>query len=203
MFAENIVNSASGAVAFMFRKIIEDNKMVNTFKNLIDVYADDNSTNSGDKSRIKTNYNTHTDAGEMTIKIFNMLFRNILKVKHIDYTLDIKYKGQLLSINYRVKEIDKKNQDQTVYDMFRKILALGLSNDLDEKTGLYAKSITDTNVAETKKKYDLLKKTNSKKMSFKTLILFLNNVFECEFMVLTANITHGKNNLSAFVKINF
>ncbi len=203
MFAERIVNNASGAVALMFRKIIEDNKMTNTFRNLIDVYASDNSTNSSDKSRIKTNYTTHTDNGEMTIKIFNMLFRNILKVKEIHFTVDIKYGDEILTVRHLVKEVDEKNDDATVYEIYRAFLKLGLSKDLDNKLDGYVKTITKTNVEETKKKYELMKKNNSKKMSFKTLILFLNNIFGCEYLILSVNILHGKHTMSSTVKINF
>lgn len=203
MFAENIVNSASGAVAFMFRKIIEDNKMTKTFENLIDVYASDNSDNSADKSRIKTNYVAHTDNGEMTIKIFNMLFKNILKVTHIDFTVDVKYNDKVYSVKYRVKPVDEKNKDQTVHDIFKELLKAGLGEDLDSKVTSYVKTITSTNVEENKKKYEMIKKSNSKKMSFKTLIDFLNLVYCCDYIVLSTNILHGKKTLDSTVKINF
>ncbi len=203
MFAGNIKISAAGAIALMFRKIIQDNRMTQTFVNLIDAYASDNSTNSSDKSRIKTNYTAHTDSGEMTIKIFNMLFKNILKVTKIEFTIDVKYKDKIHTVNYSVKQVDEKNEDSTVHDIFKGLLKTGLGKDLDSQLEKYVKTITSTNVEEGKKKYEMMKKSNSKKMSFKTLIDFLNLVFECEFIVISVNIFHGKKTLDSTVKINF
>lgn len=203
MFAESIVNNASGAIALMFRKIIEDNKLTNIFETLIDVYASNNSNNSGDKSRIKTNYNTHVDSGKMTIKIFNMLFKNILNVSDIHFTVDVKYNDKVYTVKYLVTEVENKNEDTTVYNIYKALLKLGLGNDLEKKLDEYVKTITRTNVEFTKKRYELAKKNNSKKMSFNTLVKMIGEVFGCEYLILTVNITHNKHNLNSTVKINF
>lgn len=200
MFTESIVNNASGAVALLFRKIIIDNKLSNQFKNLIDVYADNNSKDSQEKSKIKTNYTTHFNSGELTIKIFNMLFRDILKVKSITYTLDVKYGEETYTASY-CDELKSKDTE-TVSELYKSIAKQGLNKDLDNKLEAFAKARTDTSTEKNKEMYNRLHQINSKKMSFKTLVFILNNVFNCEFLVLTAVIKHGKNTLSSTVKIN-
>lgn len=200
MFSENIVNNASGAVALLFRKIINDNKLNNLLETLIDVYADNNSKNSQEKSKIKTNYNTHVDKGKMSIKIFIMVFKEILKVKDIEFSLDIKYNNKVYTTSLKV---DMENYHDTVSVLFKKVLKLGLNNDLDKKLDIYASSITETNNDKFKKKYSLMQQINSSKMSFKTMVLLFHKVFECEYLTLSVLVKHGKNNLISDVTLRF
>lgn len=200
MFSENIVNNASGAVALLFRKIINDNKLNNLLETLIDVYADNNSKNSQEKSKIKTNYNTHVDKGKMSIKIFIMVFKEILKVKDIEFSLDIKYDNKIYTASLKV---DMENYHDTVSVLFKKVLKLGLNNDLDKKLDIYASSITETNNDKFKKKYSLMQQINSSKMSFKTMVLLFHKVFECEYLTLSVLVKHGKNNLISDVTLRF
>lgn len=200
MFSENIVNNASGAVALLFRKIINDNKLTNLLETLIDVYADNNSKNSQEKSKIKTNYNTHVDKGEMSIKIFIMIFKEIMKVKEIEFSIDVKYNDEVYTNSVLV---DMENYNNTVSVLFVKVLKLGLNNDLDKKLDTYAASITETNNDKFKKKYSLMQQINSNKMTFKTMVLLFHRVFECEYLTLSVLIKHGKNNLISDVTLRF
>lgn len=203
MFTKPIVHNASGGVALLFRKIINSNKLYNLLTNLIDTYADINSKDSDDKSKIKTNYTTHKDNGKMTIKIFNSIFINIFKAKEITFTIDIKYKDKLISASHEVDlDISDAKEDITVSSLMKILLENGLNEDLVESLDNYTKSISSTELEKNKKKWNLLQQINSDNLSFKIMVNNLKLIFNVEVITLSAIVKIGKSNFGDSVTIN-
>lgn len=85
------VNSADGALARLFRKIVMEDKLLSRIDSLVNSYADRTETTKAGKSKCKNNLFTHIGNNKMTFKIFVMLLQKVFRVKKIDVNITIFY----------------------------------------------------------------------------------------------------------------
>lgn len=195
MFNSKILNNASGAIALLFRNIINNNNLTGVLAVYIDMRCDRECKNSQEKSALKTNYNTHIDKGQMTVKIFIKLFKELFNVKYMAFTISTKYKNKIVE-HKEVLDLKEKNDD-VVYLLLHGLLEKGLNEDLGENLTSYIKNNPNikTNVEMDKEKYTQMSQINCRLLTWKKLVDKLNDIFQVEYIKLSVNIEYGKKGI--------
>lgn len=195
MFNSKILNNASGAIALLFRNIINNNNLTGVLDVYIDMRCDRECKNSQEKSALKTNYNTHINKGQMTVKIFIKLFKELFNVKYMAFTISTKYKNKIVE-HKEVLDLKEKNDD-VVYLLLHGLLEKGLNEDLGENLTSYIKNNPNikTNVEMDKEKYTQMSQINCRLLTWKKLVDKLNDIFQVEYIKLSVNIEYGKKGI--------
>jgi len=85
------VNSADGALARLFQKIVIEDKLAPRLESLVVNYAERTETTRATKSKVKNNLFTHINNNKMTFKILVMLLQKVFRVKKIEINITIFY----------------------------------------------------------------------------------------------------------------
>lgn len=194
MFDSKILNVAGGAITLLFRNMIKNNNLEKVVMIYINMYCDKNAVTSQDKSALRTNYKTHVNKGYMTIKIFIKLFKELFNAKYISFNVEVKYDKKVVT---HLVELDlKKDNADTVYLLFKGLLANGLVQDLDSKVASYVKkNKLDNGLEADRLKYVILGKINSELMTWTTFVDTLKDVFEVDYVKLDGKVEYGKKTI--------
>lgn len=195
MFNSKILNNASGAIALLFRNIINNNNLTGVLDVYIDMRCDRECKNSQEKSALRTNYNTHINKGQMTVKIFIKLFKELFNVKYMAFTISTKYKNKIVE-HKEVLDLNSKNDD-VVYSLLHGLLEKGLNEDLGSNLTNFIKNNPNikTNIEMDKEKYTQMSQINCKLLTWKKLVDKLNDIFQVEYIKLSVNIEYGKKGI--------
>lgn len=195
MFNSKILNNASGAIALLFRNIINNNNLTGVLDVYIDMRCDRECKNSQEKSALRTNYNTHINKGQMTVKIFIKLFKELFNVKYMAFTISTKYKNKIVE-HKEVLDLKEENDD-VVYSLLHGLLEKGLNEHLSVNLANYIKNNPKikTKVEMDKEKYTQMSQINCKLLTWKKLVDKLNDIFQVEYIKLSVNIEYGKKGI--------
>lgn len=189
MFSKKIVNNAGGLIAFLFRKIILNNNLLLVVDSLIDNYVNTHFKTTYDRTANKTNFVTALKKGTMTMNKFIELFKKLFNVRYMSFKVVTNYEG-VDYVSEVVLNLEEDNED-TVYLLFKGLLSAGLNK--------YLKENIDKNIIGTsndqKLRYVTMGKINDKKMTWKTFVNELYNIYGVGNIRIICKLEYGKKSV--------
>jgi len=107
------VNSADGALARLFRKIVVEDKLLPRVETLVNSYAERTETTRAGKSKCKNNLFTHIGNNKMTFKIFVMIMQKVFRVKKIEVNITIFYSRDKVSNHSETLILSEDNDEKS------------------------------------------------------------------------------------------
>jgi hypothetical protein len=185
MFSKKIYNDARGVIALLFRRIILNNNLLLVIDSLINKYVDKQFKETYDRTAEKTNILTAVKGGKMSLSKFIELFKKLFNIKYMSFIVVTNYKDTEYTSEV-ILDL-KKDNDDVVYLLFQGLLKSGLNK--------YLKENIDTLVVKNnllKIKYTTTGKIKNKKMTWKTLVELLDEVYNVKNIKITCKLEFGK-----------
>ena len=185
MFSKKIYNDARGVIALLFRRIILNNNLLLVIDSLINKYVDKQFKETYDRTAEKTNILTAVKSGKMSLSKFIELFKKLFNIKYMSFIVVTNYKDTEYTSEV-ILDL-KKDNDDVVYLLFQGLLKSGLNK--------YLKENIDTLVVKNnllKIKYTTTGKIKNKKMTWKTLVELLDEVYNVKNIKITCKLEFGK-----------